>query len=114
MIRKIVISSAVVTTLAGQGSAGYVDSASGTPKFDLPHSITINGTNLYVTDTANQLIRMVTSSGTVTTLAGTAGSSGSTDSTGTTASFYGPTGITTDGYHLYVTDTQNNKIRQVN
>jgi sugar lactone lactonase YvrE len=118
MIRKIVIASGVVTTLAGQGSAGYIDSASGTPKFDLPHGITINGNNLYVTDTANQLIRMVTTTGTVTTLAGTnsagTGVTGSTDANGTAASFYGLTGITTNGISLYVTDTQNNKIRKVN
>ncbi len=42
----------------------------------------------------------------VTTLAGT-GSSGSANGTGTSASFYAPSGITTDGTNLYVADSMN-------
>ena len=53
-----------------------------------------------------------TTSGAVTTLAGT-GSSGSANGTGTSASFYSPTGITTDGTNLYVADYGNNAIRQI-
>ena len=49
----------------------------------------------------------------VTTVAGT-GSSGSADNTtGTSASFNRPTGITTDGTNLYVTDTYNYLIRKI-
>ena len=48
----------------------------------------------------------------VTTLAGT-GSSGSANGTGTSASFYNPYGITTDGTNLYVIDSSNNLIRQI-
>ena len=43
------------------------------------------------------------STGVVTTFAGST-ASGSSDGTGTSASFRGPTGITTDGTNLYVTD----------
>ena len=53
-----------------------------------------------------------TTSGAVTTLAGT-GSSGSANGTGTSASFYGPTGITTDGTNLYVVDYANYLIRKI-
>ena len=52
-----------------------------------------------------------TTSGAVTTLAGT-GSSGSANGTGTSASFYSPSGITTDGTNLYVVDG-NHLIRQI-
>ena len=48
----------------------------------------------------------------VTTLAGT-GSSGSANGTGTSASFNYPSGITTDGTNLYVSDSNNNQIRQI-
>ena len=48
----------------------------------------------------------------VTTLAGT-GSSGSANGTGTSASFNVPFGITTDGTNLYVGDTNNHLIRQI-
>ena len=47
----------------------------------------------------------------VTTFAGS--SSGSTDATGTSASFYWPTGITTDGSNLYVADMYNHRIRKM-
>ena len=48
----------------------------------------------------------------VTTLAGT-GSSGSANGTGTSASFNGPTGITTDGTNLYLADSFNHLIRKI-
>jgi hypothetical protein len=43
----------------------------------------------------------------------TAGYSGRVNGTGTGASFYYPTGITTDGTNLFVADTYNNEIRQI-
>ena len=65
-------------------------------------------------DTKNHLIRqIVISTRAVTTLAGT-GSSGTTDNTtGTSASFYGPSGITTDGFNLYVADRSSSLIRRI-
>lgn len=114
-IRKVVIATGVVTTLAGTaGSSGSADGIGNTATFFAPTNITTDGTNLYVTDTYNHTIRQVViSTGAVTTLAGTAGSSGFADGTGTAARFYQPTGITTDGINLYVADTINNTIRQV-
>ncbi len=114
-IRKIVISSGAVTTLAG--AAGYSGSTDGTgtaARFYDPYGITKNGAYLYVTDSGNNTIRKVaSSSGAVTTLAGTAGASGSTDDTGTTARFSSPYGITTGGAYLYVADSGNNTIRKI-
>ena len=63
------------------------------------------------TDTTAPVIAEVTAV-VVTTLAGT-GSSGSANGTGTSASFNGPTEITTDGTNLYVADTYNNLIRKI-
>lgn len=120
-IRKIVISSGAVTTLAGpaQGSttAGDTDGTGNGVRFTAPAGITTDGTNLYVGDMNNNKIRkIVISTGAVTTLAGPAqGSSatGDSDGTGTAARFNGPGGITTDGINLYVTDFGNNKIRKI-
>jgi hypothetical protein len=114
-IRQIVIDNGTVTTLAGDGSQGSTDHATGTSaSFHTPMGITTDGTNLYVADTINDLIRqIVIDNGTVTTLAGD-GSQGSTDhATGTSASFNDPTGITTDGTNLYVADRGNKKVRQI-
>jgi sugar lactone lactonase YvrE len=112
-IRKIEISTGVVTTLAGSGLQGSTDAIGTAASFNLPRGITTDGTNLYVADKGNEKIRkIVISTGEVTTLAGS-GATGSTDATGTAASFYSPTGITTDGTNLYIADAGNNKIRKI-
>ena len=96
--------STVVTTVAGTGSSGSSNGTGTSASFNNPGGITTDGTNLYVADYNNHLIRkIVISTGAVTTLAGT-GSSGSVNGTGTSASFYRPVGITTDGTNLYVAD----------
>ena len=105
LVRKIVISTAVVTTIAdiGTSSASY----------NVPLGITTDGTNLYVAEMARHKIhKIVISTGFVTTIAGS-GLYGSTDGTGTSASFFRPTGITTDGTSLYVADKDNHKIRKI-
>ena len=114
LIRQIVISTGVVTTLAGtNGSSGSANGTGTSASFNSPHGITTDGTNLYVSDTSNNLIRqIVISTGVVTTLAGT-GSSGSANGTGTSASFNSPRGITTDGTNLYVVDGSNHLIRMI-
>jgi hypothetical protein len=115
-IRKVVISTGVVTTLAG--SAGVPGSADGTgtaATFNLPFGVTSDGTNLYVADTGNNTIRkVVISTGVVSTLAGIAGVPGSADGTGTAATFHTPYGVTTDGTSLFVADTGNSTIRIIN
>ena len=114
-VRKIVIATGVVTTLAG--TALVPDSTDGTgaaARFNYPSGITTDGTNLYVADYGNHTIRkIVIATGVVTTLAGAALSSGSTDATGAAARFYYPYGITTDGTNLYVADQYNHTIRKV-
>jgi sugar lactone lactonase YvrE len=114
-IRKVVIATGMVTTLAGTaGSSGSTDNTGTSARFNNPNGITTDGTNLYVADSANHTIRkVVIATGVVTTLAGTAGSSGSTDNTGTSARFNNPNGITTDGTNLYVADSGNHTIRRV-
>jgi DNA-binding beta-propeller fold protein YncE len=114
-IRKIVITSGAVTTLAGTaGTSGSTNAPSGhgsAASFNEPSCLVTVGANLYVADYGNDTIRqIVIASGAVTTLSGTAGTAGSVDNT---ASFSYPTGITTDGTNLYVTDSGNNTIRQI-
>lgn len=113
-IRKIVIATGVVTTLAGTaGQTGTTDAIGAAARFNNPQGITTDGTNLYVADTGNNLIRkVVIADGTVTTVAG--GFLGLTyDGTGAGAKFNAPRGITTDGTNLYVADTGNHTIRKI-
>ena len=103
-----------VTTLAGSGSSGSTNATGTSASFNGPRGITTDGTNLYVADRSNHTIRkIVISTGAVTTLAGSPGSQGSTDATGTSARFRNPRAITTDGTNLYVSDTNNHKIRKI-
>ena len=105
--------STVVTTLAGTVDNGSANGTGTSASFYNPNWITTDGTNLYVADSSNYLIRkIVISTGAVTTVAGT-GSSGSANGTGTLASFFNPMGITTDGTNLYVSDTYNHLIRKI-
>jgi hypothetical protein len=64
-----------------------------------------NSGNIYVADTGNCLVRKITSTGTVTTLAGSYRSYGYNDGTGANASFYAPAAVAVDGAgYVYVTD----------
>lgn len=105
-IRQIEIATGAVTTLAGSaGNSGSADGIGSAALFNYPVKITTDGTNLYVSDSANHNIRQVViATGVVTTVAGNAGSSGSTDGSASDALFDGPSGITTDGTTLYVLD----------
>lgn len=111
-IRKIVISTGEVTTLAGLGTAGSTDGTGTAALFNAPQGIVAIGTTfLYVADTGGNTIRAINiSTKSVTTVVGS-GQIGSSDATGTSASFSGPVGITTDGTSLFIADTGNNSIR---
>jgi hypothetical protein len=116
LIRKIVISTGAVTTVAGTGSSGSANGTGTSASFYQPNMITTDGTNLYVAEYGNHLIRqIVISTGVVTTVAGIAGDAdgGSANGTGTSASFSFPYGITTDGTNLYVADMNNHLIRKI-
>jgi sugar lactone lactonase YvrE len=103
-----------VTTLAGSGSPGNADGAGTSASFRGPKGLAVDSSgNVYVADRGNNTIRKITSSGIVTTLAGSA-SPGSADGTGTAASFNSPAGVALDASgNLYVADSGNNKIRKI-
>lgn len=105
-IRKVVIATGEVTTLAG--SAGSAD------LFKNPIDITIDGTNLYVTDSTNCTVQQIDiATGSVSTVAGTSGVSGANDGTGSDARFDAPKGITSDGKNLYLADANDHPIRKI-
>lgn len=115
IIRKVVISSGVVTTLSGTaGAFGYLDGTGTAARFNGANGLTTDGVYLYVGEIGNNTIRMIDiSSGVVTTLAGAAGVNGATDGIGTAARFNTPNGLTTDGANLYVADSNNHTIRKI-
>lgn len=110
-IRKIT-PAGVTSTYAGSGSRGYVDGSAGSAQFAGGGALVFDGSgNLYMTD--NNMIRKISSSGNVTTLAGSP-TNGYVDGNGTNARFDGAFGIAIDSSGvLFVTDSNNARIRRV-
>jgi serine/threonine protein kinase/sugar lactone lactonase YvrE len=112
-----VLPSWTTTILAGQpGIGGSLDGPVKQAQFRLPNSVAVDHAgNVYVADTANNVIRKINGvTGIVTTLAGAAGTHGSADGTGGSARFWAPFGIAVDGVgNVYVADTGNNIIRKI-
>ena len=98
-IRQIVISSGVVTTVAGtpgplSTDKGPLDGIGTAARFNQPNGITTDGTNLYVTDSnLNTIRKIVKDTGEVTTIPIPS------------SSLHNPKGITTDGVSLFAADT---------
>jgi sugar lactone lactonase YvrE len=118
-IRKIT-PAALVSTLAGAAlQSGSADADGSAARFFSPNgAATDSAGNVYVADHGNYTIRKITSSGVVSTLAGTAGQFGSADGIGAAArfhsSFYTPGGIATDlAGNVYVADDGNDTIRKI-
>jgi sugar lactone lactonase YvrE len=123
-IRKIEIATGMVSTLAGSSATGAADGTGTAASFYCPWGITTDGNALYVVDSGNSEIRkiapssgslsaMTSANAVVTTLAGSSTNTGAADGTGTAATFNWPSGITTDGTSLYMTDPSNQKIRKI-
>jgi sugar lactone lactonase YvrE len=106
---------AVVTTVAGSASTGAANGPGMGARFNGPAGAAIDSAgNIYVADSENGTIRMVTSSGAVSTLAGAAGIFGNSDGPGFSARFYGPQAAAVDlSGNIYVADTANHTIRKI-
>lgn len=112
-IRKVT-PQGVVSTLAGDGQAGDRDGAAAQARFNGPLGVAVDGHgNVYVADTYNDRIRMISPQGQVTTLAG-GELPGYRDGAGKEALFDTPCAIAV-GVHgeVLVADTWNNAIRVV-
>lgn len=112
-IRKIT-PAGVVTTFAGSGVAGTANGYGTAAQFYGPMGLVIDSAgSLYVADRENNLIRKVTATGLVTTIAGS-GAAGSSDGVGTAAQFNGSMSLAigSDG-NLYVGDYWGHRVRKI-
>jgi sugar lactone lactonase YvrE len=105
----------VVTTVAGDGTAGFRDGTAAQSQFDSPVGVAVDKDgNVYVADTYNDRIRLITKDGQVKTIAG-AGSPGDADGDALgVALFDTPCGVAvSEAGEVYVADTGNNRLRKV-
>ncbi|MEV6670410.1 NHL repeat-containing protein [Streptomyces sp. NPDC051162] len=108
----------IITTVAGNGTAGYVSDGGPAIATTLyyPRDVAIdNAGSLYIADSANQRVRKVTSDGIITTVAGN-GIAGYVDDGGPAVAtrIYNPYGVALDGAgNLYIGDASNQRVRGV-
>ncbi len=101
-IRKVTVSTGIITTIAGTGTSGSYsgDNGPGTSAaLNLPCGVAIDTSgNVYIADSFNNRIRKVTvSTGIITTIAGSGASSFSGDNNqATAATLKFPTGVALD------------------
>ncbi|MGA7832123.1 MAG: Ig-like domain repeat protein [Terracidiphilus sp.] len=125
VIRKITAATGVITTVAGNGTAGYAgdgDSATSLlTELSGPQGIAIDVSgNLYIADTDNNAIRMVSAAtGDISTVvgngsgnAGFGGDGGSATSSQTLLNLPAAVAFDTQG-NIYIADSRNNRIRKV-
>ncbi len=115
VIRKVTQGGSVSTLAGNPGVSGSVDGQGGAAMFNHPSSVSLDGAgNVFVADTSNQTVRMISPGGSVTTVAGAPGIGGQADGSGAAANFFYPGGIAaTSGGTVYVADTGNHTIRAV-
>ena len=124
-IRKVTASTGIISTVAGNGVAGYGgdngNAISLTTALYFPNGVCVDsGGNIYIADYGNNRIRKVTAStGNISTVAGTGVASYGGDygnaistSTATITGLNNPRGIAIDGINnVYIADTNNNVIK---
>ncbi len=119
-IRKISVLGNV-TTVAGSGTAGYLDGSPALAQFNYPRGICRNKAgDLFVGDSWNHRVRKISPSGNVSTYAG-GGTVIGVSSVGslvnakdTAARFYTPCGMAIDkNGNLFVADAYNHRIRRI-
>ncbi len=107
----------IISSLAGNGTQGFAGDggAALSANLNLPFSAVVAGGNLYIADQVNNAVRVVNSSGTISTFAGieVAGFSGD-GGKATLAQLAQPTGVAVDSAgNVYISDTGNAAVRKV-
>jgi sugar lactone lactonase YvrE len=118
VIRKVDHTSNVISTFAGNGTAGYSgnNSAATSAQLNAPYSIAVDASNnIYIADQGNNVIRKVDANGIITTYAGNAISGYNGDGIpATSAQISNPMGVAVDNSgNVYIADNGNNRIRKV-
>jgi sugar lactone lactonase YvrE len=120
-VRRIDLSTGIITTVAGSGVAGYAGDGgqASLARLNGPQRLEIDSQgNIYVADTLNNVIRRIdAATGVIRTVAGVGGVEGLRGDNGpaTSALLDHPRGLTLEGDGtLYIADSDNHRVRAVN
>lgn len=117
-IRRLDASTGIISTIAGDGTAGYTGDGqlAGTARLSGPSAtLSLSDGSLLIADTDNNRIRRIDASGVINTVVGT-GAQGFTGDNGSAvqATLHRPIGLTIDPVgNLYIADSGNNRVRVV-
>jgi len=119
-IRKVAISTGLISTFAGSSTSGSFSGDGGaatSATFKNPYGVAVDSSgNVYIADYGNHRIRKVAvSTGLISTIAGSGVSSyGGDGGAATSASIKQPIGVAVDSSgNVYIADTGNHRIRKV-
>ncbi len=118
-IRMVNAISGLITTIAGNGVAGYKGDGGPATAAELfwPENIGLDLTgNIYISDHKNNVVRKINTSGIISTIAGN-GYQGYNGDGGaaTAAELFSPIGLACDAIgNVFITDAGNNCVREVN
>lgn len=117
-VRKVDFAAGTITTVVGTGEAGFEGDggAAASAQLNGPHGLAFDSDgNLYIADTANNRVRMVTPSGYISTVAGTRDPAfGGDGGPAAQARLYHPEAVAVDAHgNLFIADTGNNRLRKV-
>ena len=116
-IRALNLATSIITTIAGTGIPGFSgdNTQATTAQLNLPTSLAIDSTSLYLADTQNHRIRRLNlTTSIITTIAGngTQGYSGD-NRPALNAAIDSPTGLAINMQFLYLADSHNHRIRRI-
>ncbi|MGO9991067.1 MAG: kelch repeat-containing protein [Steroidobacteraceae bacterium] len=115
-IRKVT-PSGVISTFVGNGTPGFGGDGGPAAAAALngPRGLAFDGNgNLYVADSNNNRIRMITPAGMISTVAGNGSAAYSGDGGAATSAGFAPHWVAVDGNgNLYISDYTNNRVRMV-
>jgi sugar lactone lactonase YvrE len=117
-IRKITAATGVISTVAGNGTAGYSGDGGAATSAEIngPGSVAVDSAgNIYIADLNNNRIRKVTAStGIISTVAGNGTKGYTGDGGAATSAEIGPSGLATDSAgNIYLADEFANRVRKV-